>query len=131
MKVINENDLIGTNRDVKFQEGRSIRMILEKDNMGFSFHKTIIPKGKKGHWHYKYHKESCYCIQGNGILTNLKTGESHLITVGNIYILDNYDNHTFECLEDVILISVFNPPITGGEIHQKDGSYKINNNLNK
>jgi len=48
MKVINENDLIGTDRDVKFKEGRSIRMILEKDGMGFSFHKTIIPKGKKG-----------------------------------------------------------------------------------
>ena len=46
MKVINENDLIGTERDVKFKEGTSIRMILEKDRMGFSFHKTIITKGK-------------------------------------------------------------------------------------
>lgn len=124
MKVINENDLIGTERDVKFKEGTSIRMILEKDGMGFSFHKTIIPKGKKGHWHYKYHKESCYCIQGKGILTNLTTKEKHKINVGDIYILDNHDNHTFESLEDVVLISVFNPPIKGNEIHQKDGSYK-------
>tara|TARA_R110002012_G_scaffold66844_9_gene174602 strand:+ start:1320 stop:1697 length:378 start_codon:yes stop_codon:yes gene_type:complete len=124
MKVINENDLIGTERDVKFKEGTSIRMILEKDEMGFSFHKTIIPKGKKGHWHYKYHKESCYCIQGKGILTNLTTKEQHKINVGDIYILDNHDNHTFESLEDVVLISVFNPPIKGNEIHQKDGSYK-------
>lgn len=128
MKVINESSLIGTERDVKFKEGRSIRMILEKDGMGFSFHKTIIPKGQKGHWHYKYHKESCYCIEGSGILINLDTKEKHLITVGSIYILDSYDNHTFESLEDVVLISVFNPPITGSEIHQKDGSYKINNN---
>jgi len=124
MKVINENDLIGTERDVKFKEGRSIRMILEKDGMGFSFHKTIIPKGKKGHWHYKYHKESCYCIKGKGILTNLTTKEKYKINVGDIYILDNHDNHTFESLEDVVLISVFNPPIKGNEIHQKDGSYK-------
>ena len=124
MKVINENDLTGTERDVKFKEGTSIRMILEKDGMGFSFHKTIIPKGKKGNWHYKYHKESCYCIQGKGILTNLTTEKEYKINVGDIYILDNHDNHTFESLEDVILISVFNPPIKGNEIHQKDGSYK-------
>ena len=91
MKVINENDLTGTERDVKF-------------------------------------KESCYCIQGKGILTNLTTEKEYKINVGDIYILDNHDNHTFESLEDVILISVFNPPIKGNEIHQKDGSYKINNN---
>ena len=124
MKVINENDLIGTDRDVKFKEGRSIRMILEKDGMGFSFHKTIIPKGQKGHWHNKYHKESCYCIKGSGILTNLETNKSYNIDVGDIYILDNHDNHTFESLEDVVLISVFNPPVKGNETHQKDGSYK-------
>ena len=124
MKVINENDLIGTERDVKFKEGTSIRMILEKDGMGFSFHKTIIPKGEKGHWHYKYHKESCYCIKGSGILTNLETNKSYNIDVGDIYILDNHDNHTFESLEDVVLISVFNPPVKGNETHQKDGSYK-------
>ena len=92
--------------------------------MGFSFHKTIIPKGQKGHWHYKYHKESCYCIKGSGILTNLETNKSYNIDVGDIYILDNHDNHTFESLEDVVLISVFNPPVKGNETHQKDGSYK-------
>ena len=118
MKVINEQNLKGTERDVKFKEGRSIRMILERDKMGYSFHKTIIPKGKKGLWHYKNHKESCYCIQGRGILTNLD------IKVGCIYLLDNHDKHTFEALEDVVLISVFNPPVKGNEIHQKDGSYK-------
>lgn len=128
MRVINENNLLGTDRDVKFKEGRSIRMILEKDNMGFSFHKTIIPKGNKGHWHYKHHKESCYCIKGKGVLINLETKEKHYINVGDIYILDNHDNHTFESLEDVVLISVFNPPICGNEIHQGDGSYKINSN---
>tara|TARA_R100001463_G_scaffold74997_2_gene129060 strand:+ start:16210 stop:16596 length:387 start_codon:yes stop_codon:yes gene_type:complete len=128
MKIINEKKLIGTERDVKFKEGRSIRFILKKDNMGFSFHKTIIPKGNKGHWHYKNHKESCYCIKGNGILTNLETKEKFNINVGDIYILDKNDNHTFESLTDVILISVFNPPIVGQEVHQKDGSYKIINN---
>jgi len=124
MKVRTIKECENTERDVNFKEGKSLRVVLAKDNMGFSIHKTIIPKGKKGHWHYKHHLESCYCIQGSGILTDLTTGEQHVINVDSVYSLDDNDNHTFEALEDVILISVFNPPVTGDEIHQKDGSYK-------
>lgn len=123
MKVRTISEIIGTDRDVQFNEGRSLRLILEKDNMGFSFHETRIPKGQKGHWHYKNHLESCYCIQGIGILTNLTTNEKFHITSGTIYILDNHDDHTFESIEDVILISVFNPPCKGQEVHKSDGSY--------
>jgi L-ectoine synthase len=39
------------------------------------------------------------------------------------YILDQHDDHLFEALEDTVLISVFNPPIIGGEVHREDGSY--------
>jgi hypothetical protein len=38
--------------------------------------------------------------------------------------LDNDDNHTFEAIEYVVLISVFNLPVTGNEVHQEGGSYK-------
>ena len=124
MKVRTIKGIENTDRDVDFKEGKSLRLVLEKDNMGFSVHKTIIPKGQKGHWHYKNHLESCYCIKGKGILTNLETKEVFNIEVDTIYSLDNNDDHTFEAIEDVILISIFNPPITGNEIHQEDGSYK-------
>lgn len=124
MKIHRIEQIKDTERDVKFSEGTSLRFILASDNMGFSLHKTIIPRGQKGHWHYKNHLEACYCIQGYGILTDLSTGNRHSITVDDCYILDNHDDHTFEALEDVVLISVFNPPVTGNEVHQKDGSYK-------
>jgi len=127
MKIVNIRDIEGTERDVKFKEGRSLRVLLEKDNMGFSLHKTIIPKGKKGHWHYKHHQEACYCVSGYGELINLDTKESFLIIPETTYVLDNYDNHTFEAFEDVVLISVFNPPVKGQEVHQEDGSYSISN----
>jgi L-ectoine synthase len=124
MKVRTIKECENTERDVNFKEGKSLRVVLAKDNMGFSIHKTIIPKGQKGHWHYKNHLESCYCIEGRGILTDLTTGEKHDIYVDTVYSLDNNDNHTFEAIEDVVLISVFNPPVTGDEVHQEDGSYK-------
>lgn len=123
MKVIDTEQLVGTDRDVQGVGFRSIRILLEKDGMGFSLHKTIIPKGNEEHWHYKNHLESCYCVYGYGVIKNLETDESFEIRADVTYVLDNHDNHTFQALEDTVLISVFNPPVVGDEIHQLDGSY--------
>lgn len=128
MKVVNEKNVISNNRKVRFNEGISLRYLLESDNMGFSLHKTIIPAGQKGNWHYKHHKEACFCIQGNGILTNLENGKSYEIKKDTCYVLDENENHTFESITDVILISVFNPPCTGSEVHLEDNSYSKNIN---
>jgi len=124
MKIRSIDQIENTVRDVHFEQGRSLRLILERDNMGFSFHKTIIKAGTKGHWHYKNHLEACFCIAGDGELTDLKTGKKYIIIPDTIYLLDQNDDHTFEAFnEDVILISVFNPPCKGTEIHKEDGSY--------
>lgn len=102
----------------------SYRYLVAKDGMGFSLHKTVIPKGGPQHWHYKNHLEACYCVSGTGWLTNLKTREKFYIKPETLYALDKHDDHTFEALEDVVLISVFNPPVTGREVHREDGSYE-------
>lgn len=125
MKIVKINQLINTDREVKGVGFTSIRALLEKDKMGFSLHKTIIPKGGPYHWHYKNHLEACYCIQGKGVIKDLNTGFEDIITQDVVYVLDNHDNHTFEALEDTILISIFNPPVKGTETHNQDGSYSI------
>lgn len=124
VKDIETMHLLEPERCVIGKGFESIRFILESDGMGFSFHKTIIPKGEPQHWHYKNHLEACFCIKGEGELTDLKTGNRFIISVGKIYILNEHDNHTFEAFEDVELISVFNPPCKGNEIHKEDGSYE-------
>lgn len=101
----------------------SVRVLLESDNMGFSLHKTIIPKGGPYNWHYKNHLEACYCVSGSGELVDLGSGKRYIVEPDTTYILNNNDNHTFEALEDTVLISIFNPPVTGNEVHLKDGSY--------
>lgn len=101
----------------------SNRILLENDNMGYGMTKTVIKAGKKQHWHYKNHLESCYCISGKGELTNDLTGEAHEIGPDITYVLDNHDSHHFQAFEDVTLICVFNPPLTGVEVHNDDGSY--------
>ena len=124
MKVIHTKTLIKSPRAVTFTGGISLRAILAEDGMGFSINKTVIPKGGPHHWHYKNHLEACYCISGEGILHNLGTGERFFIQPDMIYALDKHDDHTFEALTDVILISIFNPPLKGNETHDQYGNYK-------
>lgn len=125
MQILKISDIKGTEREVQGDGFTSLRVLLECDNMGFSLHKTIIPKGEPRHWHYKYHLEACYCISGRGMITNLDNNEVHVITPDTIYVLDHYDNHLFEAKEDTVLISIFNPPVKGTEIHKEDGSYEV------
>ncbi|MCP4493666.1 MAG: cupin domain-containing protein [Gammaproteobacteria bacterium] len=102
----------------------SFRLLTEKDHMGFTVCKTVIPKGGPWNWHYTNHQEACYCIQGHGTLTDLETGEAYQVGPDSMYVLPKHENHTFEAFTDVILISVFNPPLRGDECHKEDGSYE-------
>lgn len=130
MKIVKLTDIENTDREVHCPNKGfiSYRYLLEKDGMGFSVHKTVIPAGVKQHWHYKNHLEACFCIQGVGmLLTWDSSGErckSTEIVVDTLYALDKNDEHWFTAIEDVVLISIFNPPLTGSEVHREDGSYE-------
>lgn len=123
MYTVTENDLIGSERDIQGVGFTSLRYLLQKDNMGFSLHKTIIPQGGPYFWHYKNHLEACFCISGFGELTDLRTGKVYPIKPNTTYVLNDNDPHTFEATTDVVLVSVFNPPVKGNETHKEDGSY--------
>ena len=127
MKVIDVEDLYNTDRDVNCPNGgfKSTRLLLESDGMGYTVTSTLVHKGPPQRWHYKNHKETCYCIEGYGILVDVATGSRHVIRPGMVYVLDKHDEHTFEAIRDTILICVFNPPLKGREVHKKDGSYGV------
>jgi L-ectoine synthase len=124
MKIVRIKELEETERQVEFTGGTSFRALIATDRMGFGVCKTVVPKGGPHHWHYPNHLEACYCIKGKGIITDLKTGVSTMIVPDVMYVLDNHDDHTFEAVEDTILISIFNPPLTGHEKHDENGQYK-------
>ncbi len=128
MKITSIAGILGTDREVDCPTPgacTSLRLLVASDGLGFSMHKTIIPKGEVQHWHYKNHLEACYCIEGRGSLVDLATGSRYLIVPDTLYALDEHDRHTFQALEDVVLISVFNPPVTGREVHDENGSYSL------
>lgn len=125
MKVLSINEIKDTKREVKCPKGdfTSFRMLLDCDGMGFSMTKTVIKEGITATWHYKHHLEACYCISGKALLVNNDTQEYFCIEPDVMYALDKNDNHTFMAIEETVLICIFNPPLTGLEVHKEDGSY--------
>ncbi|WP_416896434.1 MAG: ectoine synthase [Minwuia sp.] len=123
MIVRDLNELMNTDRAVSDKQWTSVRMLLADDEMGFSFHITILQAGSEHTFHYKHHFESVYCISGKGSITDLGTGETHQIRPGVMYALNLHDQHTLRAEEELVMACCFNPPVTGTEVHREDGSY--------
>ncbi len=103
----------------------SVRMLLADDGMGFSFHITFLDEGSEHTFEYKNHFESVYCMKGKGSITDVATGETHEIVPGVMYALNEHDRHVLRAEEELLMACVFNPPVTGTEVHREDGSYAL------
>ena len=114
-----------TDRRIISNGWESTRLCLQTDQMGFSFHITTIYRGAELHLHYQQHLESVYCIKGEGEIENLATGEKHPITAGTLYLLDQHDKHILRGFTEMEMACVFNPPLHGKEVHNKEGSYSL------
>ena len=127
MIVRDFNDIVGYDgyRVVTDARWSSVRMLLAGDGMGFSFHITFLEAGSEHEFEYKNHFESVYCMQGTGSITDLATGETHEIRPGVMYALDKHDRHILRAREELVMACVFNPPVTGTEVHREDGSYAL------
>ena len=127
MIVRDFNKIVTEERDrvVSDAQWSSVRMLLANDGMGFSFHITFLEPGSEHTFEYKNHFESVYCMQGTGSITDIATGETHPIKPGVMYALDKHDRHILRAEEELVMACVFNPPVTGNEVHQADGSYAL------
>lgn len=114
-----------TERRVDSEGWNSVRLLLAGDKMGFSFHITTIYADAELRLHYKNHLESVYCISGEGSIEDLATGEVHDIRPGVMYALDQHDQHILRGKTEMVMACCFNPPVTGREVHQEDGSYAL------
>ena len=117
------DDVVGTDRDVAGGSWRSRRLLLRRDGLGFSLHDTTVAAGTELNLQYRHHLEACYCLEGEAELVDLATGERHAIGPGTMYALDAHDRHTLTVQQELRLVCVFNPALTGGETHDVDGSF--------
>ncbi|MFP3944983.1 MAG: ectoine synthase [Alphaproteobacteria bacterium] len=125
MKVVRLDDIANTDRQVHAKNWTSRRLLLRRDNMGFSMHDTVLYAGTKTEMWYKNHLEAVYCIEGKGKLIEKETGTEHEIRPGVLYALDMNDKHILIAEEDLRMICVFNPPLSGKETHDESGAYPL------
>jgi L-ectoine synthase len=112
-----------TARCVVSKNWESVRLLLRGDNMGFSFHITTIYAGTETPIWYQNHLESVYCMEGEGEVETVLEGKIYPIQPGTIYILDNHDGHLLRAKTQMKLACVFNPPLSGKEVHDENGVY--------
>ena len=94
---------------VNWGNGTSHRLLTQQDGMGFTVCHTVVRAGSESRLHYRRHFEACYCL----------AGAVHRIEPGTIYVLNEHDEHYLraDAAGDMILVSVFNPPLKGTERH--------------
>lgn len=123
MKIVNLEDVKGSEQEVDAGNWTSRRLLMKDDNMGYSVNDTIIRAGTETHIWYQNHLEAVYCIEGEAEVETLKDNKTYRITPGTLYALDEHDEHLLRGIKDARMICVFNPPLSGREVHDENGVY--------
>jgi L-ectoine synthase len=118
-------DIAGTDQEVDAGNWTSRRFLLRRDGMGFSMHDTVIRAGTETFIWYANHLEAVYCVDGEGEVELVETGEVFPICPGTLYALDGHEKHLLRGHTEMRMICVFNPPLTGKEVHDTDGVYPL------
>ncbi len=101
----------------------SERYITAADQLGFSLNSNKVKAGIEADLWYKNHWEANLVLDGSLEVTDKTSGETSLLGPGGLYLVGPDDPHHLKAVTDVHVISVFDPPLTGQEVHDADGAY--------
>ncbi|WP_040790699.1 ectoine synthase [Nocardia paucivorans] len=125
MIVRTTEEITGTDRDVAGPGWRSKRIVLGGDRVGFSFHETTIEAGTTHVFHYLNHVEAVWLVEGEGTLTDFDNDRTYELGPGTMYLLNGHERHQVEARTQMRMLCVFNPPVTGQEVHDENGVYPL------
>jgi L-ectoine synthase len=125
MIIRSVNDVTDTDADIKSENWRSKRIILAKEGVGFSVHETTLYAGTENEFWYANHIEAVFIVEGRGTITDLATNETHQLEPGSLYLLNDHDKHIVRPETEMRTVCVFNPPVTGREVHDENGVYPL------
>jgi L-ectoine synthase len=118
-------DIEDTERDVRTPNWRSKRLVLAKEQAGFSMHETILEAGSVNDFWYAHHIEAVFVVAGEGELLDKETGITYQLSPGSLYLLNGHEHHQLRPKTEMRTVCVFNPPVTGGEVHDENGVYPL------
>ena len=119
------DEITDTDADIQTPNWRSKRIVLAKEKVGFSVHETTLYAGTVNDFWYANHIEAVFVYEGEGEITNKATGETFPLRPGSLYLLNDHDKHQVRPKTDMKTVCVFNPPVTGREVHDENGVYPL------
>jgi len=119
------DEITDTDADIKTENWRSKRIVLAKEKVGFSVHETTLYAGTVSRFWYANHIEAVLVVEGEGEITDLGTDETHQLAPGSLYLLNDHDKHEVRPRTEMRVVCVFNPPVTGREVHDENGVYPL------
>lgn len=125
MIVRSFDEFTDTERHVKTPNWESKRIVLARERVGFSLHETVLKAGTVNDFWYANHIEAVVCVEGEGELLDKETGITYQITPGTMYLLDGNEHHQLRPKTQMRTVCVFNPPVTGREVHDENGVYPL------
>lgn len=114
-----------TDRDVRTPNWRSKRLVLAREQVGFSMHETVLDAGSINDFWYANHVEAVFVVAGEGELLDKETGITYQLGPGSLYLLDRHEHHQLRPKTEMRTVCVFNPPVTGREVHDENGVYPL------
>jgi L-ectoine synthase len=123
MIVKTTEQLKGTKGEMRTRSWSSFRLLHKEDGMGVTLTDAVLEPGLDEIWWYKNHLEAVYCVEGEGMLEDLASGQTYEIKPGTLYALDKHDRHRLTVKSRMRVLCTFVPPLVGSEIHDADGAY--------
>lgn len=119
------DELTGTDRDIVTENWRSRRIVLAGDKVGFSLHETVLKAGSVNDFWYANHIEAVWIIDGEGELYDKDNDVTYKLAPGSMYLLNGNEKHQLRPKTQMTAVCVFNPPVTGREVHDENGVYPL------
>lgn len=121
------DEITGTERDVEPEnkQWRSKRIVLGNDKVGFSVHETVLQPGTINDFWYANHIEAVFITEGEGELYDKDNDVTYQLKPGSIYVLNGNEKHQLRPKTLMKTVCVFNPPVTGREVHDENGVYPL------
>lgn len=112
-------------RRITAETWESVRLLLRGDGMGFSLHVTTIHAGTTTPMWYRHHLEAVLCVEGEGEIELVDTGDIFPIAPGTMYALNEHDKHILRARTRLRMVCVFSPALLGTETHDASGAYPL------
>jgi L-ectoine synthase len=110
MIIRSVGEVLGTARDVHGEGWQSRRLVLADDAVDYSVHETTLEAGISFRFEYAHHRETVYCVSGEGTIEDLESGRSVAFAAGGLYSAGIGEAHRITTATEMRLLCIFTPP---------------------